>query len=227
MKNPLSHLNIEAPFSILRSVLFHFSKKIDRISVDNKYLGLCAYIHGFSNIDLSKDSKIYFKNNGFLVFGTENSSFKGWAGRTKMYFGARAEMHIHGYNQIGRGSLVWLLDGGRLELHGGVSTSGKNMIISKERITIGQDVQIAWGVTISDHDFHKLYENGVQRTETSPVIIENNVWIGMNSTVLKGVTIGEGAVIAAGSLVTKNIPPRCLAAGVPAKVIRENVEFYG
>ena len=60
---------------------------------------------------------------------------------------------------------------------------------------------------------------------TQPVFIGNHVWIGTNVTILKGVTIGDGAIIAAGSVVTKSVPSKCLAAGVPAKVIKENVEW--
>lgn len=60
---------------------------------------------------------------------------------------------------------------------------------------------------------------------TRPIVIGNKVWIGTNVTVLKGVKIGDGCVIAAGSLVTKDIPANCLAGGVPAKVIKENVKW--
>jgi acetyltransferase-like isoleucine patch superfamily enzyme len=52
-------------------------------------------------------------------------------------------------------------------------------------------------------------------------VIENNVWLGMNSTVLKGVTIGEGTLVAANSLVEKSVPSNVLAAGIPARIIRE------
>lgn len=64
-----------------------------------------------------------------------------------------------------------------------------------------------------------------KRVPEQPVEIGNNVWIGVGATILKGVTIGDGAIIAAGSVVTKDIPARCLAAGVPAKVIKTDVEW--
>jgi acetyltransferase-like isoleucine patch superfamily enzyme len=60
---------------------------------------------------------------------------------------------------------------------------------------------------------------------TKPVHIGNHVWIGMNVMILKGVTIGDGAIIAAGSVVNRDVPERCLAGGVPAKVIKENVQW--
>jgi acetyltransferase-like isoleucine patch superfamily enzyme len=58
-----------------------------------------------------------------------------------------------------------------------------------------------------------------------PVHIGNKVWIGANVTILKGVSIGDGSVIAAGSVVTRSIPANCLAGGIPAKVIKENVAW--
>lgn len=90
-----------------------------------------------------------------------------------------------------------------------------------QAITIGDECAISHGFTIMDSDAHKL--NGT--VNTAPVVIEDHVWIGSHVTVLPGVHIGEGAVIAAGAVVTYDVPPRCLAGGVPAKVIRENIEW--
>lgn len=92
-----------------------------------------------------------------------------------------------------------------------------------ERIEIGQDVAISEGVTIRDSDDHKIA--GSSHPHTKPIKIGNRVWVGLNVTILKGVTIGDGVVIAAGALVTKDVPARCLAAGVPARIIRENVDW--
>ena len=59
----------------------------------------------------------------------------------------------------------------------------------------------------------------------APIVIQDHVWLGMNVIVLKGVTIGEGAIVAAGSIVTKDVPPHCLVAGVPAKVVKTDVTW--
>ena len=72
-----------------------------------------------------------------------------------------------------------------------------------------------------DSDAHELDGN----RNTNPVHIGNHVWIGTRVTILNGVNIGEGAVIAAGSLVTKDVPAGSLVGGVPAKVIKEKVEW--
>lgn len=91
-----------------------------------------------------------------------------------------------------------------------------------EEINIGNDVAISHNVIIRDSDNHSITG---QSAFSAPIIIGNHVWIGMNAIILKGVTIGDGAVIAAGSIVTHDIPPNSLAAGIPAKVIRKNIEW--
>lgn len=89
-----------------------------------------------------------------------------------------------------------------------------------EKITIGNRCNIANNVVIVDHD-HKLGEYGVvDRLESMPVHIGENVWIGANSVILKGVSIGSGAVIAAGAVVNCDIPAYEIWGGVPAKKIK-------
>ena len=228
MKHPLAHVSFTSPLHLLRSLCFHFSRHIRRNSVSKDYLGLCAYVNANCTFYFERRAHVEFCDHGFLVLGTERSSFRGWAGPTKLHIRENGCLLINGYNQIGRGSLVWIHEDGHICFDGdGTFTAGNNMIICKEHVHIGRRVQIAWGVTISDHDSHKTYTNGVQNIETSPVRICDGAWIGMNATILKGVTIGEGAIVGAGSVVTKDVPDHSLVAGVPAQIIRRDVEFYG
>ena len=90
-------------------------------------------------------------------------------------------------------------------------------------IEIGKDVAISENVTIWDSDVHQI--DRPNYIKTAPIKIGDHVWIGTNSIILKGVTIGNGVVIAAGSLVNSDIPDNCLAGGVPAKVIKKNVKW--
>lgn len=92
-----------------------------------------------------------------------------------------------------------------------------------DHIFIGENCAISERVMIRDSNNHTLNHPGYQKN--APIHIGNHVWIGMGATILSGVTIGDGAVIAAGAVVTKNVPPNTLVAGVPAKVVRENVEW--
>jgi acetyltransferase-like isoleucine patch superfamily enzyme len=89
-------------------------------------------------------------------------------------------------------------------------------------ITIGHRVAISKNVTIRDSDNHSI--DGA-REIGAPVVIEDDVWIGLNAVVLKGVRIGAGAVVAAGAVVTRDVPPRSLVGGVPARVLKENVTW--
>ena len=90
-----------------------------------------------------------------------------------------------------------------------------------DNIAIGEDVVISENCTIWDSDAHSIQN----KERTKPIKIGNHVWIGTNCVILKGITIGDGAVIAAGSVVNKDIPSKVLAGGVPAKVLEENVEW--
>lgn len=91
-------------------------------------------------------------------------------------------------------------------------------------VEIGSHVNLAQGITVTalNHNFSdankRIDEQGVS---TSPVTIEDDVWIGANAVILPGVTIGEHCVVAAGAIVTKDVPPHSLVAGVPAKVIKK------
>ncbi len=227
MKHPLAHINATTPFHLIRSAIFHFSSHTHKHSISRSYLGLCAYVNANCSFHFEKNASIDFYNQGFLVLGTERSSFRGWAGRTKLYVRQNGHLIINGYNQIGCGSLIWILESGQVSMAGDSFLAGNNMIISKRKIEIGQHCQIAFGVTISDHDFHRTYKNGIQNPETSPVKIEDGVWIGMNATILKGVTIGERAIVAAGAVVARDVPAHAMVAGVPAKIVKSDVEFYG
>ena len=85
------------------------------------------------------------------------------------------------------------------------------------KIEIGDNVKCGANTLITDGDWHT---DDPRSTAPRPIQIGNNVWLGVNVTVLKGVTIGENSLIGAGSIVTKNIPPNVIAAGNPCVVIR-------
>jgi acetyltransferase-like isoleucine patch superfamily enzyme len=114
--------------------------------------------------------------------------------------------------------------GARLVIGRGFGMTG-GTLCAEESITIGDDVWVGGNCTITDTDFHPLrLADRLARPldgATAPVVIEDGVFIGMQSLVLKGVTIGAQSVIGAGSVVTRDIPPGVIAAGNPARVIRE------
>src|SRR5438034_6391612 len=111
------------------------------------------------------------------------------------------------------------------------------LIMAEEKIDIGSHCLISWNVGIADSDFHPLepaqrlidaqalapfFKERPPRPQlkTAPVKIADNVWIGMNAVILKGVTIGDNSVVAAGSVVTKSVPSNTIVAGNPAAVVK-------
>lgn len=110
----------------------------------------------------------------------------------------------------------------RIAIGSGVYCNRFTMFDATERIEVGDDTMIGPGCYITDHD-HGFAPN--QRVRDQPLVslptrIGKDCWLGAHVTVLKGVTIGDGAIIAAGAVVTKDVPPGSVAAGVPARVIR-------
>jgi len=103
--------------------------------------------------------------------------------------------------------------------------SGTSVCAAKS-VKIGNNCLIGANVTITDSDFHAVspvnrrYNTNRDDIGCAPVVIEDNVWLGMNVLVLKGVTIGRNSIIAAGSVVTKSIPEDSIAGGNPAIIIR-------
>src|SRR5690606_4602821 len=98
-------------------------------------------------------------------------------------------------------------------------------IVAEEAVRIGDHVTVGANTIIADTDFHPLdalaRQNLPLAGATAPISIEDHVFIGMQSLILKGVTIGAGSIIGAGSVVTGDVPPGVVAAGNPARVIRE------
>jgi acetyltransferase-like isoleucine patch superfamily enzyme len=97
-------------------------------------------------------------------------------------------------------------------------------LCAAERITIGNNVNIGANSTVIDTDFHPLdpevRRQSPQGAQTKPITIEDEVFIGMNCLILKGVTIGRCSVVGAGSVVTRDVPPSVIVAGNPAEVLR-------
>ena len=95
-------------------------------------------------------------------------------------------------------------------------------IVARELVEVGDETKIGFQVLIMDSDQHGF--DG-QPIKTLPVKIGKHVWIGARSIILKGVTIGDNAIIGTGSIVTKDVPPNTIAAGVPAQILRSTTGF--
>lgn len=137
-----------------------------------------------------------------------------------LYFSSGDAVNPIGSNLQGA---IYVESGASLTIGNDVGMSSTRMWIH-ESVTIGDNVKIGACVLITDTDAHPLdylaRRTSNDRTKSAPIIIEDDVWVGAHSIILKGVTIGARSIIGAGSVVTKSIPADCVAAGNPCKVIK-------
>jgi acetyltransferase-like isoleucine patch superfamily enzyme len=130
-----------------------------------------------------------------------------------------AELHCAGTVSLQRGVRI-VVDGGRLSIGHATNVNGLGTrLLCRESITIGSECTFSWDVQVLDNDFHAMTVDGTVRPSVAPVVIGDRVWVGTRVVILKGVTIGDGAVIAAGSVVTSDVPAGTVAAGVPARPV--------
>ena len=154
-----------------------------------------AYIDCKNSGQFFYDSHIVLENNSKLILGKNVNFFSG------------AQIKCFENSQISIGDDTYF--------------SGSITIHSKQQIKIGKKCSISWGVTIIDSDFHSIGNNDIQ---SKKVLIEDDVWIGCNVTILKGVCIPKGSIIAANSVVNKKLTKKGIYAGNPAKFIKEVYE---
>lgn len=133
-----------------------------------------------------------------------------------------------GYLEIGHLVRIWstvfrsriaVQRGARLVIGNNCRLNGTTIAATQE-IIIGNNCRLAPFSHIMDGDYHDV-NNRLLSGESAPVILEDDVWIGTRSTVLKGVTVHQGAVVASGAVVTKDVPAYTMVGGIPAKVIKK------
>jgi len=111
------------------------------------------------------------------------------------------------------------LPGGHLEIGDNVFVNYGTSLVASAHVKIGNDCLIGTHVQVMDTDFHRVEDKAWDPTG-EPIAIEDRVWLGNRSIILKGVRVGHDAVVAAGAVVTHDVPPRTLVAGVPARIVR-------
>jgi acetyltransferase-like isoleucine patch superfamily enzyme len=146
-----------------------------------------------------------------------------------------------GKNSSIAGSFVFEKSEGLISI-GDRTFIGGGLFICIEEINIGNDVMFSWGCTLADNNSHSLiwehrkndvldWKKGIDENKIgkykdwgnvkkAKILVKDKAWIGFNCIILKGVTIGEGAIVGAGSVVTKDVPDWTIVAGNPAKIIR-------
>ena len=175
------------------------------------------------NTKCSLDKSALLELNGTLTLNRD--TIRGSKLESTLKAEKNAKITINGMVGICHSADIRVFEGAELSLTN-THINTDLQISCQEKITIGEGGIIATRVMIRDNDAHTLiYEDGSTNELTKPIHIGKHVWIGAGVIILKGVTIGDSAVIAAGAVVTKDIPAHTIAAGIPAKVIKENITF--
>ena len=145
-----------------------------------------------------------------------------------LFIARNATLVVHAFD-VYAGSRINVNEGAELKLGSGYMNYDCVIDVFSS-VKIGRNVVISERVVIRDSDNHLVLDDlvGVDveaKPTAAPIVIGDHVWIGMNSIILKGVTIGEGSIIAAGSVVNKDVPAHCMVGGIPAKVIKTGVSW--
>lgn len=143
--------------------------------------------------------------------------------QTRILLEHDSSLIVDGNFSVYAGCYIRLLPNSRLILKGGFINENVQITVG-EHIEIGEGATIGRDVVIRSYDGHYIDIPGYKISE--PIIIGKHVWIGQGATILKGVSIGDGSIIAAGSVVTKDVPAGCIVGGIPAKIIKENISWH-
>ena len=196
----------------IRSIIFQLKRVKNKMSCYKNRIKLKSYgiqygrnciIHGHLGIKLASNSIVQIGNDFYMSSGNHINPLA---------------KNIHGHICVNKDAKLYI---------GNNVGMSSPVIWAHKSIKIGDNVKFGANVTVMDSDAHSM--NYLHRRNLSvdmlhkadaEIVIENDVFIGMNSVILKGVTIGARSVIGAGSVVTKSIPADCIAAGNPAKIIK-------
>ena len=190
---------------LIRTIVLYLNYLLQRVKFRKQ-----IWFRGFSVICALKGSKIVFNNAG----------------------GGKINIFSHPFsNMIGLSQICIIVAkfGGKIEINEGVAMSGCT-IYSMDSITIGRNTDIGSGCKIIDNDFHPLPysqrypKEQLDKVKKRPIVIGEGCFIGANSIILKGNTLGKNVVVGAGSVVCGNFPDNVIIAGNPARIVKENEE---
>lgn len=227
---------IKPYYFIFKTFGFSFRAYINFIKINYRKNTFCDFKSGHvvytmpsSVFDIHPSAKIDIKAP--FLYG--NNPVRGMRMPTclRMETGTTLEIHDGPLTRYGKvpynlryGAYIEIVNGGKLTIGQGAANVGLTIMCAKE-ITIGNGVRIGRDVAIRDWNGSHVIINDHYRNH-APVHIGDRVWLCTGCTIMPGVTIGEGSVVAANATVTKDVPPHSLVGGSPAKIIKENIEWY-
>mgnify|MGYP001557456066 CR=1 FL=1 len=124
---------------------------------------------------------------------------------------------------IRKGARIWVGPGATLVMEHGSAIGAGSVVNVESGLFIGEGSQASWNAQLLDTDFHRITgADGIVRGHTSPIGIGRHVLVGTGAMILKGVQLGDGAIVAAGSVVTRSVEPGAIVAGNPAVPVGES-----
>ena len=220
--------------SRIRQILRGAKRRVRRLLNLRRHLWSAIKINGWRNVVLGKP--LLIPNGRILVqfdpgsslevlsdTSFSNSFVRGSSIESRIRFWPNSKLTLRG-GTLGTGSYMLLFENSHLDIGPRCCININFSVTCGKSIKIGRDVFIGQNVSIRDtHGDHFINTPGYENTK--PVVIGDHVWIASDALIMPGVTIGPGSIVAARSVVTKDVPAGCLVAGTPARVIRENVQF--
>ncbi|MGD0329196.1 MAG: acyltransferase [Nitrososphaeria archaeon] len=180
----------------------------------------CFLVNGNAAVEVDKSARIV--NKGMFSLGIYETSFVSNSPCT-FEMCENSKMIVNGSVRVGYGTKILIAEGATLEFGDQIHVGSDSKIMCADHISVGDNSHISYDVEIRDTDFHRIIRDDF--AVSKPVFIGCHVWIGSRAAILKGVRIGDGAVVATGAIVTKDVPNACLVAGIPARIIKENVSW--
>jgi acetyltransferase-like isoleucine patch superfamily enzyme len=184
-----------------------------------------------TRFELAREAVI--ETDGRVVFDYQYFAGSDWfgelpVGHTRVRMAARSRLRLGSSARIGGGTQIVVGPGATVEIGAETYINPNSRILCAHAVTIGRRCAVSWRVTIFDFvGAHAVTIDGQLLEDVAPIGIGDDVLIGAGATVLRGVTIGAGAVVAAASVVTNDVPPGSLVAGNPARVISAAVSWNG
>ncbi len=174
---------------------------------------------------------VVLKGKGQTFYMNSKVSLKSGSNKTDIIISSNTRIY----------GLLTSSNGGKITVHEYVHIGPKSKILSVNSIIIGAYTGIGQNVTIVDNNYHPInpadrrymrktkagsYERSWEHSASAPIIIGENVWIGENARICKGVSIGDNSIVGACSVVTKDIPPNAIVVGNPARIVKVDIDKY-
>jgi acetyltransferase-like isoleucine patch superfamily enzyme len=223
------------PLQVIYGKLFYLVKRMHNKWQTFKSLNKSIELDSNSTIGIHHSTMFNLSNskiivrNGSLKIGIDFGYFDGGMydsrkDNCRIYM-VNSTLEIEGNVSLYPGVTIYATNA-KILIKNGTVINGDSCVIALKDIEIGQDCLIAQGVIIRDNDGHILAAGDTtNNTGIEKVYIGNHCWLGQRAMVLKGAELSDNVIVAAGAVVTKSVAANNLVAGIPAKVIKENVKW--